>query len=371
LTETGLCKSILDATEPIRKLLKSTETHDYSTQAKGEKSKRVIQADILLDDKALRVCLSLYRPVTKDGDPRLWFYGLKAHAAHDEVCAVFIHNLRPILLNLTRSNVARDSKNRISTHATGFIEALSAATLSVADELIDKLRVISNKGYIRALGAGDTAIGMSIEGALGIKPNSLRKPDYKGIEIKSGRSSLAGVTRTRTTLFACVPNWTISLCKSSNDILQRFGYLRGGQFKLYCTVSAKAPNSVGLMFEVDNLNNLLSEVFARGTPREVAIWDMNTLEDRLLQKHDKTFWVKARTHYINCVEHFELLSVQYTERPNIPQFGRMLQDGTITMDHLIKRKPTGGANEKGPLFKIWPKNIPELFLGEPRTYDLV
>jgi len=122
---------------------------------------------------------------------------------------------------------------------------------------------------------------------------------------------------------------------------------------------------------VDSLNNLLSEVFARGTPREVAIWDMNTLEDRLLQKHDKTFWVKARTHYINCVEHFELLSVQYTERPNIPQFGRMLQDGTITMDHLIKRKPTGGANEKGPLFKIWPKNIPELFLGEPRTYDLV
>jgi hypothetical protein len=370
LTETGLAKSILDATGPIRNLFKTSNTHDYAEQHKGEQYKKILESDLLLDDQILKVKLSLYRPTTKDGDPRMWFYGLKNHASQDEVCAIFIHNKKPILLNLTRANIAQYIAKGLSTPATRFISNLSTSFLNEAEELINKLREISNKGYIRAVGTGDTAVGMSIEAALGITPNSLRKPDYKGIEIKSGRSLLSGIKRTRTTLFACVPNWKISHCKSSEEILQRFGYSRNGQFKLYCTISAKSINSLGLMFELDSLGQILSEVFTRGTPKEVAIWDMNTLENRLLEKHNKTFWVKATAHILNGVEHFKLLSVQYTQRPNIPQFSRMLQDGSITMDHLIKRKATGGVSEKGPLFKIWPHNIPELFLGEPITYDL-
>ena len=40
------------------------------------------------------------------------------------------------------------------------------------------------------------------------------------------------------------------------------------------------------------------------------------------------------------------------------------------MDHLIKRKPSGGAAEKGPLFKIVRAKIQELFLGDPQEYSL-
>ena len=69
-------------------------------------------------------------------------------------------------------------------------------------------------------------------------------------------------------------------------------------------------------------------------------------------------------------EYFELISVIHTKNPNIPQLERMLRDGTVTMDHLIKRKPSGGAVEKGPLFKIQRSKIPELFLGEPHVYSL-
>ena len=49
---------------------------------------------------------------------------------------------------------------------------------------------------------------------------------------------------------------------------------------------------------------------------------------------------------------------------------QLLDEGIITMDHLIKRKnKTGAAAEKGPLFKINPKNLMLLF-PESKIYNL-
>ena len=39
--------------------------------------------------------------------------------------------------------------------------------------------------------------------------------------------------------------------------------------------------------------------------------------------------------------------------------------------YIVKRKPTGGAAEKGPLFRIETFAIPQVFLGEPAMYKLV
>jgi hypothetical protein len=39
----------------------------------------------------------------------------------------------------------------------------------------------------------------------------------------------------------------------------------------------------------------------------------------------------------------------------------MIEDGSITMDHVMKRNESGAAEEKGPLFKIWEKDLPRLF----------
>jgi hypothetical protein len=370
LTATGLEKSILDATEPVRNLLKSAGVHDYASQAQGDAGKRIIPAFLLLDLNKAPIPLSLYRPVTKQGDPRLWFYGLKAHAQSNDICALFINNNTPILFNLTQSNLASDLARGTVTFASRFIAQLSQSTSTIAAELLANLRAIANRGFIKAIGQGDTAIGMSIEQALGISANSSRKPDYKGIELKAGRSTINGAKRTRTTLFACVPNWELSNAKSSLDILNRFGYQRGDQYKLYCSVSSTTANAQGLLFELDHAKRWLCETFTRGIPKEVAIWELEKLEQSLLQKHRETFWITAIPHLIKGVEHFELKTVQHTTNPNLPQLGRMLGDGSITMDHLIKRTPSGRAKEKGPLFKIWPETIPELFLGIPQIYSL-
>ena len=51
------------------------------------------------------------------------------------------------------------------------------------------------------------------------------------------------------------------------------------------------------------------------------------------------------------------------------QFDDLLEEGHISVDHLIKRKE-GRVSEKGPLFKLPKQHIPSLFLAAVRSYTL-
>ena len=366
LTATGLKKSILDATFPLRELLSDQNVHHYLQQSQGPEHKEIVDATLLTETLLLPLKVSLYRPITKQGDPRLWFFSLKSHAQPGDVLVVFVVHAQIHTVNLTRTNL--HAGNLHANAATKFLSELRDSSSIVATELLGRLRDLASAGPLRAVRIGDTAIGASVEAALGIPINSSRLPDYKGIELKSGRSKILS-RDTRATLFACVPDWASSECKSSAEILSRFGYKRDSQFKLYCTVSADRTNSQGLKLEVDELSRFLREV-ASSKPYDVAIWKLPHLEDRLLAKHKETFWIKARSERKAGVELFHLQSVIHTRNPNLPQLERLLGDGTVTVDHLIKRTASGGAQEKGPLFKIDRPRIPELFLGVPNEYSL-
>ncbi len=367
VTETGLKKSILDSTEPMRALFKDSSIHDFSQQGKGPSHKVYQQSVILRDDGLTTTKLSLYRPKTKEGDPRMWFYGLSNQAQAGDVYAVFV--LSGIVHAINLGNVHLSSNHGTTTFLDNFIQPLIVGANSVSGELLNALREIASKGPIQAIGHGNTTVGMSIEAALGLPANSSREPDYKGIELKSGRSPISG-RETRVTLFACVPDWNLSTLKSSSEILQKYGYSRGNDFKLYCTISTLRPNSQGLQFIIDDAQRKLREIARLQNVVDVAIWPLSKLENYLVDKHRETFWIKARPESRGGHEYFHLESVTHTRNPNLPQLSRLLSDGTITMDHLIKRTATGGAAEKGPLFKIERKRIAELFYGAPTIHYL-
>lgn len=65
ITETGLKKSILDATAPVRAYFKEKNVHDYETQIQGPEHKHIIDTYILTEDAQYLTKTSLYRPVTK------------------------------------------------------------------------------------------------------------------------------------------------------------------------------------------------------------------------------------------------------------------------------------------------------------------
>jgi hypothetical protein len=370
ITSTGLEKSILDATDPMRRLLCRSGIHDYQTQNQGQENKKITVGIFIDEPTFTQTTVSLYRPKTKSGDPRLWFSDLKKYASAGDVCAVFIHNGTIYVLNLTRSKAAQSLALGINCATTRFLRESGAASNATATELRDLLAQIAADGPLKAVCAGDTAIGRTIETALGIPINSSRCPDFKGIEIKTGRSSILG-RETRATLFACVPDWKLSSCKSSGAILERFGYEREGSFQLYCTVSTLRNNSQGLRLQLDEVKALLREFQNREPREDVCVWRMNELHSRLEEKHRETFWVKAKSIKRDGSEWFQLDSITHTTRASPEQFDRLLIDGTVTLDHLIKRTKSGGARERGPLFKVERQRLPELFLGETQNYVLI
>lgn len=359
-TKTGLKKSILDATQPVRTYFELTKFHCYAKQQQGPEFKKITEAFFLSSTAIRRTKMSLYRPVTKKGDPRMWFTALGTFVKAGDQIAIIIFNQVPYLLNLSQvdlNNELKANKSKIS----GFIYEYTKQTNTIANELLFKLKELA-KQPIKAIGHGDTTVGMSIECALGIPPNSSKQPDYKGIELKSGRGNK---NKTRTTLFAQVADWSNSYCKSSAEILDKYGYQREKDFKLYCTLSTQQKNSQGLKFEIkeDVLYEWhVAEKNGKELKELVAVWNGTMLRSRLHEKHSETFWIEVESIFINGEEYFNLKSVIHTKSPLLNQLMPLIENGVITMDHLIKRNAKNNrVSEKGPLFKIDKRNLELLF----------
>lgn len=370
LTPTGLKKSILDAILPVRTLLKVAGLHDYGLQSQGPSSKVMMEAQFMYGPKVKKVSASMYRPVTKMGDPRIWFSRLPDLAKPNDVLGIFVHRGQLYVVNLTRTNLATAQDAGQITEALECLNTLRYEATAVSGELLNKLRRIVVNGPLPAVCTGSTAIGRTIESALGISINSSKEPDYKGIEIKSSReASLHATHSNRVVLFAQVPDWSISRYKSSRELLEAFGYDRNGVRRLCCTVAMGKPNSQGLLLSPLRDTGLLKELYNGSRAPDVVAWRLDHLHTRLLEKHRETFWINASSCNRDGKEFFVLKSVRHTRGPSSAQFDKLLEEGHITVDHLIKRKD-GRVSEKGPLFKLPKQRIPALFLAESLTYTL-
>lgn len=364
-TKTALEKSIIDATAPVRLFLQEQCIHDYNLQQQGPENKiNIEETFILTEDEQIKSNTSLYRPNTKKGDPRIWFKNLPKYSNANDIFAITYLDSCIYLFNITQLDILEILKvedSPIKKLAKSFLDNSN----NIADELLGKLREIVNAGAIKAIRTGDTAVGHAIESALGIEQNSDKKPDYKGIELKSSRAKKT----TRKNLFAQVSDWEKSKFKSSEEILNKFGYQRGNDFKLYCTVSSKVINSQGLSLKTNLEEDLLIEYSNKPEVGEFVVWTLTKLKSRLLEKHNETFWIDAESELIDGIEHFHLKKVLYTKKPNPYIFQLLIEQGEISIDHLIKKDENGKVIEKGPLFKISKKGFTVLF-PEPIEYTL-
>ena len=356
-TETGLKKSIMDATAMVRQFLSDFKIHNFKLQKQGEKHKVMCPASIIDRGNLIETKASLYRPLTKSGDPRIWIYGLGKFISPNEILAVLVLSGQLFVFNLSRVNL-EEIMSQESGPLYELILQISQKQSRVASELLRKLRKISRMGLIKSEVRGDTSVGRTLETHLGIRMNSNQIPDYKGIELKSFRSKKVA---NRKTLFAQVPDWSISKFKSSEDILRNFGYKRNGAIRLNCTVSALGRNSQGLMLCLEELNDFLHENSSNRSIGDFVTWRLEKLKSRLSEKHKETFWIKAKSKKVRGIEYFEYVSVEHTRRPILSQFVTLIEQGNITVDHLIKKVGKTGVSERGPLFKLSSDAIGLLF----------
>ena len=365
-TETGLKKSIMDATGSVRSFLKENNIHDYETQSQGPEHKVLIETTVYEEFKTINSSASLYRPKTKKGDPRIWFSKLNKIVNSNDIVAIIFYSGRFHIFNLTQLDVKELLTTPLLNPLKELVSEINGRANEIAMELLAMLRKIANLGPIPSMIDADTSVGRTLETVLGIAINSSKQPDYKGIELKSFRSSRTN----RKNLFAQVPNWALSKFKSSAEILDTFGYQREDGFKLYCTVSAITRNSQGLALR---LQTDIKQVIENSDKQEIGdfvVWTLDTLHYRLLEKHKETFWVEAHSTYIDGCEHFQYSIVEHTKKPIVSQFDLLIEQGIITLDHLIKRNAKGKVVEKGPLFKIKPKGL-DLLFPPSEKYNLI
>jgi len=370
-TETGMSKSILDAHGSLRGYLAENEIHDFSLQNKGTDSKVTEEINVITQNEIVTTKLSLYRPETKQGDPRIWIYRLNEFASPYNLLVFVKFKEKLFLFNASNRGLIQTDENGElalvpNTPLAELLQAKSEYLDSHAQELISKLQIISNMGFIESLRNGDTGVGMTLETMLGISANSNRAPDFKGIEIKAKRVRGKGNKAVNNvSLFSQVPNWNLSSCKSGIDILNKCGYLDSvsNRLQLYCTVS-NTPNPQFLHLLINENDNLVEcNKTKDGKSEPVVVWDLLNLKTQLEKKHQKTFWVKAKTKKNEKdLELFHYIEVEQTENPLTSNLPALIEIGAITMDFTLSKKEKGNSTrDHGYLFRIKPSNFDLLF----------
>ncbi|ADV28032.1 hypothetical protein Psesu_2197 [Pseudoxanthomonas suwonensis 11-1] len=354
----------MDATSPVREFLRSAGIHDFKTQPQGKEHKKLIPTTVVTAHGVYTTQTSIYRPTTKDGDPRIWVYSLGNWANGNNVLALVSRGDGGLLVINASSpglipGLWRDTRQP-DVNILRILDPLSQRPNPAATELLGMIKDISGQWHQGLPGLRrDLEVGRLLEELLGLPANSSKSPDYKGIEIKAGRIR----STNRQTLFAKVPDWSISPVKSSAELVDIFGYSRGEKYRrrLCCSVSGAKPNSQGLYLEVVETPHRLAERSNKLDYPDVAYWPMDALKETLLAKHPETFWVRANCIKNGASELFRYEKVLHTKRPIASALPTLLETGAVTVDHLITRDHAGRVRERGPLFRIDKRNFDLLF----------
>ena len=373
ITTTGLKKSIMDATAPVRAYFKEKKIHDYDQQAQGPDHKRLITTIIMSESDYHVTKTSLYRPITKNGDPRLWVNKVPGidFLHPDDIFALIAHENILYAVNLSTTDIIRVYNSPIDTPLKDLLCDISKVKKSISEELLGliKDRMID---WTPATITADTGIGRTMAKILGIDMNASKQPDYKGIELKSHREA----SRVRNTLFTQAPNWHLSRLKSGKDIVEEYGYIPEGYAhkSLHVTLSANKPNNQGMgllvhqqsgLLEADEFTHVANYEESFKKVKDIAVWRLIDLHERLLTKHHETFWIDAETLKRDGKEYFRVTKVLHTKNPIASQFDILLDQGYITVDFLLCRNSGGDTYS----FKIKSEARPLLF-PESETYNL-
>lgn len=369
ITETGLRKSIMDATAPVRTYLLEKGIHDYESQPQGPDHKLFVETFILTECESIATHASLYRPVTKKGDPRIWVSNIKKYISADEIFVLIAHGQKLYVINISRIDIEKSYSSCIVNPIRDLINAINSIATSISDELLGLIRDRMSDWMPSQLLA-DTGIGRTVETLLGIPMNDSKQPDYKGIELKSKRER----AKVRSNLFTQTPNWELSQLKSGKAIVDRYGYIPEGydHKTLHVTLSALKPNpqGMGLNVNVDKdwleANEYRMTVNDKGIYeklKDISVWQLIDLHKRLLTKHRETFWIDVDSTIRGSQEFFRVTTIEHTKNPIPSQFDTLLAQGKITVDFLLCRK-TGGDTFS---FKVGNKDRHLLF-PESKTY---
>ena len=344
-TKTGLEKSIFDAHESFRSFLRSKEVHDFSSQKLGPTNKKILPIFFIRRDELVALNMSLYRPKTKKGDPRVWVRGIKPYVKAGNLLAFFKIGQQIYLLNSSDKELWRTLKTP-NSNLNNILRASISSHSEVENELLLRLKSIEQRGWIETVSKSATStndVGDTLESLLGIKRNSSKAPDYKGIEIKgSQKGPSTKKISGKFDLFGLVPSWEISPVKSEVQLVDEFGYdsKKHGAKALQSTVK-HTKNPQGLYLDYNEDKDLIEN--NKSVSKKVSInivnWKLEDLKSSLSVKHNKTFWVVAdkRVNPKTLRKEFHYHTVIASSDPLLNNFTLLVLQDTVSLEYVAKQ----------------------------------
>jgi len=155
-TSTGLEKSILDATDGLREYLSRIDYHDYKSQPLGRGGKIQREAFLVRRNSMERTTVSMYRPASKSGDPRIWpGKGVRNYVKALNMLAVTVLDGTMYVLNMSDPTV-RESLNDSSSPFRRIVDKLiksnaDAEYLSQRMPLAERLVQDPTNGFFKVI----------------------------------------------------------------------------------------------------------------------------------------------------------------------------------------------------------------------------
>ncbi|WP_435068293.1 MvaI/BcnI family restriction endonuclease [Haloplanus sp. C73] len=212
------------------------------------------------------------------------------------------------------------------------------------EDFVERLREISEQGYIETHRAGNTGIGKTLEDLLGIDENNIPGPDAVGVELKSTRRD----SHNLTTLFTKEPPkderpfWGTKMVKE-------LGYVDDkGREALKVTIRPSTPNSRGFSLDYDNTSvSVVHEEVG-----VCATYPLDYLQERFEEKFPALVMVLADTKKVDGREYFWYNEAYLLDGFDGDAFLRLMRDGEITLDLRMHLKESGANRNRGTAWRI-------------------
>ncbi|MGX4645721.1 MvaI/BcnI family restriction endonuclease [Holzapfeliella sp. JNUCC 80] len=377
LTSTMIEKNTIDATKLFRTMIQPIT--DYDKIKNGGKNAVRVPVEIYGHEKRVHSKVNLYRVSNKRGDPRFSISrinSLRKQNIFDIEHMLYItkKDSTLIILNVSSELPEESLLKRIFDNNS---------ITTVADELIEKIKIIAQKGCHRSIGSQEKSApkdaGDTLESLLGLSTNNRKTADYKNlIEIKSKREM-----KNRDTLFTKRPHFegtpiasiTKKDSKRVGEYQLYYGYdtVRKGEDckELYITIGPEKDkkNQHGFFLKVVEEAERI-EIWAPNPETKEAecsaYFKFEELKKQLEEKHRATVWVDVNEHKSNKGIFFQYTTVTLTLSPQFTTFLSMIESGNIVYDWrgYSSLKNRGKARNHGNAWRIDSKIKTSLFLSE-------
>jgi len=230
------------------------------------------------------------------------------------------------------------------------------------EEIIQKLKELKTKGYIKTHRAGQTGIGKTLEDLLGIEENNIPISNTTFAELKSARKG----SKSMLTLFTKAP----LPGKANTKLLDRFGYVTSvskGKKILHTTVKATGYNILRGEegFKINVAKGKLCIISRNG--EELGYWDETTLKSSFERKLRHVLYVLADYRGTRREEEFWFNEAWLLGGFDFGNFMKNVTDGVICVDTRIGQYPDGRAHDHGTGFRVLPDRLTLCFSERERV----